>query len=635
VLPVVSSPRLLGRTLRWGLAGTVALGVAATLTSPATGAPSAASSSAGRTTVTVPTDVPTHVRTSSFNLLGYGHTAPGGDRNGWADGVTRMNWAVRIIRNNGLQVIGFQEMQKPQYQRFHDLVGAGYGTYPGNQLTTAAMANTIAWQRSTWQLVEARTIQIPYFHGNLIRMPYVLLRNRLTGREAWFYNSHNPADAHGPAQKWRDQAVRLEVGLFNQLRTDYPSTPVISTGDENDKARYFCPVAKNTDMRASNGGGVRAGTCVAPDPMHVDWVMGSRGVSFTWHQALHNALVRKTTDHFVVVADAVLPSVPVESTHTTHAVVLSLDGLTSRALAAAAAAGTAPHLQSLIAGGSSTMNARTEAEGTGRLSTLTGMLTGRPIDPALGGTGVGWPGDPGGTVAEAAGHYVSSIFDIVHNAGRSTALYSSRRSVSRLATSWDATHGGIDPYGLDNGTSKIDRFVKADSDTQLVDSLVSQLTTKAPTLAVGQLSALSYAGRHHGFSSAEYAAALTAEDALVGRVADAIAASPELAGHTLLIVTANRGGSGKAADPTTVPSVYRVPLLVTGPGVPMGGDLYTMNPQYTDPGSTNPGYDLPSPIRNTFVADLVTKQLALPPVPGSTMGWGQDFTVLAPPAPTL
>ena len=60
------------------------------------------------------------------------------------------------------------------------------------------MANTIAWQRSTWQLVEARTIQIPYFHGNLIRMPYVLLRNRLTGREAWFYNSHNPADAHGP-----------------------------------------------------------------------------------------------------------------------------------------------------------------------------------------------------------------------------------------------------------------------------------------------------------------------------------------------------------------------------------------------------------------------------------------------------
>jgi hypothetical protein len=631
VLHHPSSPRRPGRTLHWGLAGTVALAVAATLTSPATGAPSDASSSAGRTTVTVPTDVPTHVRMSSFNLLGYGHTAPGGDRNGWADGVTRMNWAVRIIDNHGMQVIGFQEMQKPQYQRFHELEGADYGTYPGDKLTTAAMANTIAWQRSTWQLVEARTIQIPYFDGNLIRMPYVLLRNRLTGREAWFYNSHNPADARGPAQKWRDEAVRREVGLFNQLRTDYPSTPVISTGDENDKARYFCPMVKKTDMRASNGGGVRASTCVTPDLMHVDWVMGSKGVSFTWHDALHNALVRKTTDHFVVMADAVLPSAPVVSTHTTHAVVLTLDGLTSRALAAAAADGTAPHLQSLIAGGSSTLNARTEAEGTGRLSTLTGMLTGRPIDPARRGTGVGWPGDPGGTVADAAGHYVSSIFDIVHNTGKTTALYSSRGSVSRLATSWDSTNGGVDPYGLDNGTAKIDRFVKADNDSQLVDSLVSQLSTDAPAMAVAQLSSLGYTGRHHGFSSPEYAAALTAQDALVGRVVDAIAANPRLAGHTLLIVTANRGGTGKTADPTTVPSVYRVPLLVTGPGVQVGGDLYAMNPRYTDPGGANPGYDLPSPIRNTFVADLVTKQLALPPVPGSTMGWSQDFTVLAPP----
>jgi len=623
VLPLVSSPRWPARALRWGLAGTVALSVAATLTPPA----------AGRTTVTVPTDVPTHVRMSSFNLLGYGHTAPGGDRNGWADGVTRMNWAVRIIKNNRAEVIGFQEMQKPQYQRFHQLLGTRYGTYPGNQLTTAAMANTIAWRLSTWELVEARTIQIPYFHGNLIRMPYVLLRNRLTGREAWFYNSHNPADAHGPAQRWRNAAVRLEVGLFNQLRVDYPTTPVISTGDENDKARYFCPVVTQTDMRASNGGGVLSGSCVAPDPMHVDWVMGSTGVSFTWHEALHTALVRKTTDHFVVMADAVLPSDPVVSTQTTHAVVLTLDGLTSRALKGVVASGAAPHLQGLVSGGASTLNARTEAEGSGLLSTLGGILTGRPIDPTLGGTGVGWPGDPGGTVANAAGHYVSSVFDIVHNAGGHTALYSSRDAVARLATSWDAAHGGVDPSGLDNGTAKIGRYVPTTTDRQLAASLVAQLSTKAPTLAVAQLSALSSAGDRYGYRSPQYAAALATTDRLVGHVVDAIAANPALAGHTLLVVTANRGGSRKAADPTTLPSVYRVPLLVSGPGVPAGGDLYAMNPQYTDPGNANPGYDLPSPIRNTFVADLVTKQLGLPPVPGSTMGWSQDFTVLAPPLP--
>jgi hypothetical protein len=622
-----SSTRLLGPALRWGLAGTVALSVAASLAPPASGVPS---ESALRRTTSVATDVPTHVRLSSFNLLGYGHTAPGGDRTGWADGVTRMNWAVRIIRRNGLQVIGFQEMQKPQYQRFAALEGADYGTYPGNKLTLAAMANTIAWKRSSWQLVEALTLQVPYFDGNLIRMPYVLLRNRQTGREAWFFNSHNPADAHGPAQRWRDEAVRREAALFNQLRTDYPSTPVISTGDENDKARYFCPMATSTDMRAADGGGVLDGTCVTPDPMRVDWVMGSTGVSFTWYQALRNALVRRTTDHFVVMADAVLPSGAVMTSGTTHAVVLSLDGLTSRALRDAAATGAAPHLQALIDSGASTLNARTEAEGTSRLSTLVGMLTGRPIDPAIGGTGVGWPGDPGGTVADAAGHYVSSVFDIVHNSGRSTALYSTRAGTGRVATSWDAANGGPDPSGLDDGTAKIGTYVQSDTDAALVDALTARLATRAPKLAVAQLSRLSYVGKRKGFVSPEYTAALTAEDRLVGKVVDAINSSPRLAGHTLLIVTANRGGSGKKADPTTLRSVYRIPLLVTGPGVVAGADLYALNPQYVDPAGTNPGYDQPSPIRNTFVADLVTKQLGLPPVPGSVMGWRQDFTVLAP-----
>lgn len=624
--PVHSTRSPLGRAVRWGLAGAVAVCLAAALSPAASGAASAAA-----TTVTpLPVDVPTHVRISSFNLLGYGHTAPGGDRRGWADGVTRMNWAVRIIRHNALQVVGFQEMQQPQYQRFAQLEGADFGTYPGNKLTVAAMANTIAWQKSQWQLIEAQTLQVPYFHGNLIRMPYLLLRNRQTGREAWFYNSHNPANAHGPAQRWRDEAVRREAALFNQLRTDYPTIPVISTGDENDKARYVCPMVETTAMRPANGGGNLDGTCVTPDQMHVDWVMGSPGVDFTWHQALRNALVKRTTDHFVVMADAVLPSEAVVTSGTTHAVVLSLDGLTSRALRNAATSGIAPHLQSLIASGASTLNARTEAEDTGRLSTLFGMLTGRPVDPAIGGTGVGWPGDPGGTVAHAAGHYVSSVFDVVHNAGLSTALYGGRDSVSRVATSWDATNGGADPFGLDDGTSKIDTYVQSPTDGDLVDSLTAKLATHAPKLAVAQLSRLAYAGTRYGFHSPEYAAALTAEDRLVGRVVQAINSSPRLAGHTLLIVTANRGGTHKVADPTTVPAVYRVPLLVTGPGVPAATDLYAMNPQYVDPAGTNPGYDQAPPIRNTLVADLVTKQLGLPPVPGSTMGWSQDLTVLAP-----
>jgi len=631
--------RSTARALAGPVAVTTAVSVAVLLGSAALGAPVATapdlsrSAAAAAPTDPAPFDLPTRVRVSSFNMLGYGHTVRGGSHHRFTDGVTRTGYAVRIIDKYGLQVIGFQEMQTPQFQRFKELTGDRFGVFPGDTLTTAAMANSIAWDQTQWQLVDAETIQIPYFHGHLIRMPYVLLQNVQTGRQAWFFNSHNPANAHGPAQRWRNAAVRRESALFNQLQVDYPTTPIVSTGDENDRDKYFCPMVENTQLRASNGGGLLGTTCVTPDQMHVDWIMGSPLVDFTSHTALNTPLVRKTTDHHVIVADAVLPSAAIAESGITHAVVLTLDGLTTQALQAAAAAGTAPHLKGMLDGGASTLNARTEFENTGRIPTLAGMLTSRPVDPANGGTGVGWPGTGRGPVATSAGHYVSSMFDIVHNYGRSTAFYASRASVDRIAMSWDATNGGLDPFGLDDGRAKIDKYVRTGSDGSAVRDLVTKLGTHPAKLTMAQLADLSAVGEKSGFRSTQYAAALTKADRMVGRVQRAIARNPRLNGHTLLIVTTNRGGSRHQGDPRTRPAVYRVPLLVTGPGVLAGGDLYAMNPGYTDPGNANPDYVSGNPIRNTFVANLVTKMLGLPPVPGSRMGNAQDLTVLATPVP--
>ena len=584
------------------------------------------------TTPTATTDAPTSLRVSSFNLLGYGHTVKHGDHPRFTDGITRMKWAVRIIRNNNLQVVGFQEMQTPQLTRFRELTAGEYGIYPGDKLTTAAMANSITWQKSQWRLIQAETVQIPYFHGNLIRMPYVLLQNRITGREAWFFNSHNPANAHGDAQRWRNKAVAIESALFNRLAADYPTTPIISTGDENDRDRYFCPMVKATQMRASNGGGVLNSSCVTPDQMRVDWVMGSSPlVQFTSHTALHTRLVRKTTDHYVIFADAVLPSEPVVDTGTTHAVVLALDGLTSRALAAAAARGDAPHLESMLVDGASTLNARTAVESTGRLANLAGMLTGRPVDPANGGTGIGWHGSSSrGPLASSAGHYIASMFDVVHNYGRSTAFFASRSDVDLLASSWNAANGAADRFGLNDGRNKIGRYLSANRDDAAVDALVAKLGSTPAKLTVAQLVRLRSAGQKYGFRSDEYAAALADTDRLIGRVQAAIANSKRLDGHTLLVVTANRGGTHSHARPTTVRSVYRVPLLVTGPDVLAGGDLYAMNPAFTDPGRSNPAYSSGKPIRTALVANLVTKMLGLPRVPGSRFGRAQDLTVLGP-----
>ena len=79
------------------------------------------------------------------------------------------------------------------------------------------------------------------------------------------------------------------------------------TGDKNDRAEYFCPLVNNTDMQAANGGGMSGDSCVPPSPAYVDWVTASREVSFTNYQALRTKLVRKITDHPVIVSGASIP----------------------------------------------------------------------------------------------------------------------------------------------------------------------------------------------------------------------------------------------------------------------------------------------------------------------------------------
>ena len=181
-------------------------------------------------------------------------------------------------------------MQKPQFTRFRELTGE----------RVRHLSRQPAHHRRDGQLDHlaeepvapgrGRTVQIPYFHGNLIRMPYVLLRNRLTGREAWFFNSHNPADAHGrrPAlaqqgRRHRDRRCSTSSGPTTPRRRS--SAPVTRTTEPATSARW----SQEHRLRASNGGGLLGTSCVTPDEMHVDWVMGNTQVQFTSHTALHNA----------------------------------------------------------------------------------------------------------------------------------------------------------------------------------------------------------------------------------------------------------------------------------------------------------------------------------------------------------
>jgi hypothetical protein len=117
----------------------------------------------------------------------------------------------------------------------------------------------------------------------------------------------------------------------------------------------------------------------------------------------------------------------------------------------------------------------------------------------------------------------------------------------------------------------------------------------------------------------------------VASIRRGIAAQPEMQGSTLLVVVGTSGAQ-RAKKSSSWAESYRVPMWVTGPGVPADDDLYGLNPSLSSPGSDQPNYSGLQPIRTGGVANLVTRVLRLPPVPGSTMDTDQRFQIFDPAA---
>ena len=268
------------------------------------------------TTTPTPTTTPppttpgvaTQFTASSLNVLGADHTDSGGNKHGWAPGAVRMKWLTEIIQDRSVDVVGLQEFQYPQYQTFVAELGDEFGTYPGLLWGKRGMRNSVAWRLDQWDLVSGSWIKVPYFHGTVLRMPVVLLRNIQTGQQVYYSSFHNPADVRGNAEKWRDQATDIEIAMVNRLRTS-SGLPVFVTGDMNERNEYFCRMTAGTDMLAANGGFNQGGTCGPTRPVYIDWIFGSPETTFTGYEAYRSAKVRKSTDHPMIITQAELPPV--------------------------------------------------------------------------------------------------------------------------------------------------------------------------------------------------------------------------------------------------------------------------------------------------------------------------------------
>ncbi|MDR7251441.1 hypothetical protein J2X46_000413 [Nocardioides sp. BE266] len=617
----------------------IAVAVAGTLADPAPHAPSIAEPVADEAPATaergvekaastaVQTTPATFFRAATFNVLGADHTAKGGNRKGWESGVVRMERVVSLLGSQDLDVVGFQEFQPPQAQRFAELMGASWQTYPGLDTSTGAPSvNSIGWRTDTWQLLEARTLPIPYFDGAPSRMPAVLLQNLDTGRRAWFFNTHNPADTRGNAQQWRNAGFAMEVALANELRTNYPDAPFISFGDKNERDEYYCAVAPGANLWSASGGYVEGTTCSPPGGGAIDWIMGTKDVFFNGYTRVWNDYVSKTSDHPLYTTNVVVPaSAPVTAE---HVVVVAVPGLTStvvRGLGSKAA-----ELDRMVTNGASTMNARTVKENTGPDANLVSVITGRRVFPKAGGHGVGSSGRKASTVHAAAGQYVSSIFDLAHNNSLRTSFVASRPDAQLVRRSWNKKSGGKDPYGVDNGTAKFDKATVLRDDSKSVAWWKSKVARRPFDLSVIELSGALKEGQRGGYTGEAYQRSVKKISQKVAAIRRGIAAQPEMKGTTLLVVVGTSGAQKAKGSSTSWAESYRVPMWVTGPGVPPGDDLYGLNPSLSSPSKSQPNYSGIQPIRTGDVANLVTRVLRLPPVPGSTMGGDQRFQIFDP-----
>lgn len=318
---------------------------------------------------------------------------------------------------------------------------------------------------------------------------------------------------------------------------------------------------------------------------------------------------------------------PAESTDNAvdRVIAVSVDGLNPEAIDRLGPA-QAPNLHRLMREGASTLNGRTAFEQTRTLPNHTGMLTGLRIAEDGDGHGVTFNSDTGTTVHRTADGYASSIFDVVHDHGGSTALFATKTKFDLFQRTWN-TSGGDDHVGRNDGTAKIDRFTVDSDHARLVGQVTADLRRSPRTFTFVHLSLPDRVGHDHGFLGAEYLRAVRQTDAQLGQIISTIDAKPSLRDHSLLMVTSDHGGDGAAHSKQTDRANYRVPFLVWGPGVSAGGDLYRLNPHRRDPGSARPPYSGPQPVRSGDLANLATDALDLPAVPGSQFNHRQALEV--------
>ena len=320
-----------------------------------------------------------------------------------------------------------------------------------------------------------------------------------------------------------------------------------------------------------------------------------------------------------------------------YVIQISVDGLGSAWLEPLLKAGELPNFARLEREGASTHNARTDYDMTITLPNHTCMVTGRPVqDRSIGNRAVAghvWKlnGDDQPENLHGNRHsYIASAFDVAHDHGLRTALLATKTKFKIYDNSYDGSSGASDTTGIDNGRDKIDFYLISEANSPtLLTALLGMMKSEPANYAFVHFHDADQAGHKHNWGSPEYNAAVKAVDGYLGAILDLVTTDPQLRGKTVVIVSADHGGSGNNHGENANPLNYTIPFFVWGAGVEQAKDLYALNPQARkDPGTGRPDYtEEPQPIRNGDGGNLAMSLLGLPAIPDSLIDGSEDLVV--------
>ncbi len=242
---------------------------------------------------------PISFRIGTFNVLGSQHTAPGGDRQKYPPASTRTAAAAGLVGKHGVDVLGTQELQADQLRDLQNRTGMA--AWPGLGWGEAETDNTILYDPGVFEVVSGSSFTIP-FMGRPRPQPIVRLRHQATGRELYVVNTH-PSAGGGRYVAERRQGQAALVNVVNDLKSE--GLPVLVTGDMNDREEFYCQVVPATGMVAPNGGSYSGGCQPPPEPLPVDWVVGT-GTTWSNYWRDTTPVTQRTSDHFFISALASL-----------------------------------------------------------------------------------------------------------------------------------------------------------------------------------------------------------------------------------------------------------------------------------------------------------------------------------------